>query len=79
MLIICIIVIIIGILVASNRTKCPICGSTDVIKEGSYGSPLETGIWAALLSIINPASAQSYARRSATAKYHKCRNCGHQF
>lgn len=83
MLIICIIIIIVGIIIASQgsqETICPKCGSADISTEGSYGSPLETGIWAILACIINPASAQSYAKRSATSKYHhKCRKCGHQF
>ena len=80
MLIIIIILIIVIIIIQSNKTKCPKCGSTDIADiDSGYGSAGETGLWAILASLINPASAQSYARRTANTKHHRCRKCGHKF
>ena len=79
MLLFCIILIIIIAIIFSSRTKCPNCGSTDIESLPNQDSAAETGLWAILASLINPAGAQSYARRTARTKHYRCRKCGHTF
>lgn len=80
MLLICIILIIVFVFYfSSSKPKCPKSGSTDIAENENTGSPVETGLTAIIASLINPAGAQSYARRTGTTKYHRCRRCGHKF